>query len=848
MRNGLKIIAAIAIIVLTVSSIIIVSQPKEETPVRETSPVGYEEYAQAIDPEFCKTVALQLAALGDDPALGFRSAGSPAEEEAAELLAQTMKDIGLENVTVDEAAADGWTFNGANITFKDKDGTVTTAVLGGYQTNLVAENETLPLVYLDRGTAADYEGTDVTGKLVLIDIDQENEWWINYPAYQAYLKGARAVVACSLMEEEIDERIGSQDICGDANASALAISAADSRIIRDAIDAHGYETGGVKQIDVILNAKSEVTMGKGTRNLWGEIPGETDDVIMFIAHYDGYYHSFYDDASGVGMTLGIAKALREGGVKPEKTFRFVLHGAEEWGRSGTESVWATGAFEQIVNVSPEWAEHIFALFNIDSGYPLDAMRSFEINAPAELGDFVRSCIASFGDRSEVTVSPNITQPSAYREDFIYNAYGAPTFAVEGGEGDKQYYASMYHSNMDDLAVGGYNVAGVLGVSRYIGYSALLLDSMPLRPLRFTSRLELLKETLTDQDEPVFEAHLLANLERALVSARSLDSFISDFNAEYRLASAEAAGEEGGAAETDDETAGQKFEDMKKLAADINDGIYAVYREMQDELLRLDRNLSPGFANEGLQRNIGLLDKARDALMDGDPEAALYSYLSEIESVYASTAFDRATCDTFMKGLDESVEGTWAEGRLVSKACRADDVVRSLLKSTGVESANALYGVAPSAAPGSAGATIASAAGSPGAVADSGESVSGAAVGEGEAVSGAAAEGDVITSAGAAEGDETTSAAVTGDAEDEGADASFGWEDDEEIGEETSETADEASDFLVEIRMLGNLIRSQENILKAVYNEQEDALAGLTESMNELLDTYASDKNVEGIGV
>ncbi|MDR1495467.1 MAG: M28 family peptidase [Clostridiales Family XIII bacterium] len=776
MRNAFKVVAALTIVALAVCGIVVLQQPKvDEEPARGMAPAGYEEYASGVDPEFCKTVASQLAALGDDPALGFRGAGSPAEAQAADLLEQTMKDIGLENVTVDEVDSDGWTFGGANITFKDSDGAVRTATLGGYQTNITAENERIAIVYLGKGAAADYEGVDMTGKLALIDIDQENEWRINFPAYQARLKGARAVVACSHLEGENAARIVSQNICGDADAPALAISAEDSQIIRDAIEANGYEAGGARQIDVLLNANSEVERNKGTRNLWGEIPGETDEAILFIAHYDGYYHSFYDDASGVGMVLGIAKALREGGVKPEKTFRFVLHGAGEWGRSGTEADWATGAYEQIVNVRPEWARQAFALFNIDSGYPLDSTRGFNISVPTELGDFARTAVASFGDRSEIKVTPNIAPPSSSREDFIYNAYGVPTLATEGGEGDEQYFASMYHSNMDDLAVGGYSVAGVLGMGRFIGYSALMLDETPLRPLKFMDRFETLKSTLTDQPDPVYDAHLMANLDRAIESAQALDDFITGFNAEYRLSLLEVEGENGENGVAGDE-AEQTPEDMRKLAEDINDSIYAVYRDTQDELLRLDRNFETGFANEGIQRNVVLLRGARDALMDNDPDSAVYSYLSKIESVYAATAFDAATCDKIFKGSDDFVEDTWAEGKLVSRACRADGVVRAVLKKMDSESADALYG-----------------------------------------------ESSATASA--------VTASAVADAE-----------------EETENADDTLSSFAGEIQMIDYLIGNQEDMLRAVYNGQEDALARLTESMNELIDTYASDSRTENVGV
>ncbi len=51
------------------------------------------------------------------------------------------------------------------------------------------------LVYLKKGTAKDYENIDVKGKLVLIEINQREEWWFNYPVYQAHLKGAKALIA-----------------------------------------------------------------------------------------------------------------------------------------------------------------------------------------------------------------------------------------------------------------------------------------------------------------------------------------------------------------------------------------------------------------------------------------------------------------------------------------------------------------------------------------------------------------------------------------------------------------------------------------------------------------------------
>ena len=118
-------------------------------------PEDFQSFLDALDTEFSYDVDKAISEMGDDPALGFRSAGSPAEKETAEYIEKTMKDIGLENVTVDKTNLDGWTFNGANITFTNAKGKEQKIDLGGYQTTIQADNETVKVVYLNKGTAED---------------------------------------------------------------------------------------------------------------------------------------------------------------------------------------------------------------------------------------------------------------------------------------------------------------------------------------------------------------------------------------------------------------------------------------------------------------------------------------------------------------------------------------------------------------------------------------------------------------------------------------------------------------------------------------------------------------------
>lgn len=81
----------------------------------------------------------------------------------------------------------------------------------------------------------DYEGREVQGKLVLVDINQRDEWWINYPVYQAHLKGAKALIAVQDGGYgEIDnEALNAQDIAGPSDAAAFSISRKDAEVLKE---------------------------------------------------------------------------------------------------------------------------------------------------------------------------------------------------------------------------------------------------------------------------------------------------------------------------------------------------------------------------------------------------------------------------------------------------------------------------------------------------------------------------------------------------------------------------------------------------------------------------------------
>ena len=74
----------------------------------------------------------------------------------------------------------------------------------------------------------------MAGKLVLIDINQRDEWWINFPVYQARLKGAAALIAVQEQGygEINDTALNAQDIAGPADAPAFSMSRADAGVLK----------------------------------------------------------------------------------------------------------------------------------------------------------------------------------------------------------------------------------------------------------------------------------------------------------------------------------------------------------------------------------------------------------------------------------------------------------------------------------------------------------------------------------------------------------------------------------------------------------------------------------------
>jgi hypothetical protein len=83
-------------------------------------------------------------------------------------------------------------------------------------------------------------------------------------------------------------------------APTLTISPDEGNAIREAL-----EKG--EAVTVRVTANIEERHGLKTANIWGVLPGATDENILVMAHTDAFFEGALDNASGMAMMLEIAR-------------------------------------------------------------------------------------------------------------------------------------------------------------------------------------------------------------------------------------------------------------------------------------------------------------------------------------------------------------------------------------------------------------------------------------------------------------------------------------------------------------------------------------------------------------
>ena len=615
-----------------------------------------------IDTDWSYQLAKRMEKEKTNPVLGYRTAGSAAETATGDMLYKEMKEIGLIDVTRDTFTLDGWEFEKAVLKFTDDDGLEHVFQMGGYQTNFETDGfQDYELVYLGKGTAADYEGVNVKGKVVMVEINQRDEWWISFPVYQAYLRGAAALIAVQAngYGEIAETALNAQDIAGPDFAPAFSLSQADAKILKCAIQTNAFtrqnnqmtsesshgnldhsETSPEadssilrkQTLKVSLDAHSRVIPDTKASNIVGKIQGtETDAMIVLSAHYDSYFDGFQDDNAAIAMMLGIARALVKGGYKPAHTLVFCAMAAEEWGIIDSKYDWSTGAYNQVFRVHPDWQGKVIANLNFE--LPAHAHSTQDaIRCTYEYTDFIRQFTDSLTVPKQaypdgITVLSPI---ETWSDDFSMAIAGIPSTVNDFSAGP--FMQNYYHSQYDNQDV--YQEAVYQFHHECYLKLVMAIDALVLPPLNFSNTMKAVTDSIHENALSFADSEqetLLQNLRTATESARNIYKKICQINEEYAALS--------------DSAFRRNF---RSKWEPVGLKLLKIFRKAQDYLVRLNWQDEVIFPQEAASRNIRQLEKACQVLSEGNITDALkvlyrvdnnmYAFLFDEEVYYHFTEY------------------------------------------------------------------------------------------------------------------------------------------------------------------------------------------------------------------
>ncbi|MBF0715240.1 M28 family peptidase [Gemelliphila palaticanis] len=604
-------------------------------------------YVEKINTGYSFDISKSLLKYKTNKDLGYRTAGSKAEHEAAEYLFTEMIKLGLTNVKKEKFYLDGWTFEKAEMTF-NYEGKYNNFILGGYQTNFDTKGKKkYEIVYLNKGTKKDYREIDIKDKLVLIDINQKDEWWVNYPALQANYKGAAGVIVAQSegFSEVNDDALNANDIIGPDYAHILSITNRDANILKEILFSNN------NSFEVYLDVKSSVEKNTIAYNVTGEIEGEDkDSYIIYSSHYDAYFDGFQDNATAVGIMYGIAKAFVDSGYKPKRTLIFTALAAEEWGTSNTRYDWSTGAYNEVFNINRHWQGK--AVLNINFELPAFLHNPFdEITAGYELEEYLNNFVNTIpAVKDAYTESTKVLTPlTTWADDWSFSIGGIP--AVRNDFTSSKFRETHYHTNFDNVDT--YNERVFYHHHLLYGALAINYDMLAVAPLDFTNTISKIKSSLLEYKNVINTSNndLIVLLDKLLIKLSTLTSNIGQTNKDYLKLI---------------------YEDIDKAnvfynnSQELNKKVLSLFRYFQDNFLRLNWEDEPIFPHEQLCKNINNLNNAINSLEKNDINKA-YDYIFQIDNNYLAYNFDKFVWDYFNNYvLDASPEKLmWGNGRIVS---------------------------------------------------------------------------------------------------------------------------------------------------------------------------------------
>ena len=409
-------------------------------------PVGdAETLSDAIDVGYLRHVTETVTEFADTPD-GWRPGGSPANLDAVDWIAREMKAVGMTAVKKLAVPIDRWVFNGASVAV-DGGSTYEACSWGGVP-GTAPGGIHAEVLDLGQGRAADYEGIDATGKIVLVDWEF-GDLWVNRHGHQATLQGALAVIfytgktaAGAFYNKRDDGLLAFDGTYDDDWVPFVFITRNAANALRAAI------ASGPTFVTLTSNVQlTRAEDGGVGYNVLGKIPGtdRASELIIFTGHHDAWFRGAADDATAIAAMLGIAKAIDETGFRPRRTLLFLASTNEEYGYTDAYYEWLIGCWYAVTEQRTDWQRKAVLTLDFELLGTGDPSERLLIRTHSELFDHAVARLEEDPSRTPFgTASANTVWANA--DHFTLTAAGIPGlyFNTVGTE----YLTRNYHTNYD----------------------------------------------------------------------------------------------------------------------------------------------------------------------------------------------------------------------------------------------------------------------------------------------------------------------------------------------------------------------------------------------------------------
>jgi len=290
-----------------------------------------------------------------------RRAGSSQGKKAEDYLFKEFKKIAPENVHKQAIPIGLWEAASWDLALIDPETQEKKAIASHYiPYTHFSESKQAPLIYAGHGKKGDIKGLDFKGKVVVVDLvfpmlesaklaklalsihDPQNTigpelheaTWIR-PAWHVYEKAAKqgAVGFIGILSNQpggyssyyAPYGFKEEDRILDKPIPGFWIGKKEGEWIRKAACSQ-------QKVEFYLKGTLKESV---THNIYGIIPGESDETIILASHHDSPFRGVTEDASGVATVLSIATELAARKVPLKKTILFMATAGHFYGSIGT---------------------------------------------------------------------------------------------------------------------------------------------------------------------------------------------------------------------------------------------------------------------------------------------------------------------------------------------------------------------------------------------------------------------------------------------------------------------------------------------------------------------------------